>query len=174
MRKLLGADLTSSVDFPLKSATNLKFEVVVAIEAPVPASAVAMMPKYPPVALELADLPVLPSTSEFSGKTFLSAEMVADALTTGTPSLRIMDVPKAREEGTSFSEVSFPAEGAILSTDAQMGNIFVTAVGSGIGNAVVRSFGARIPNAIPLVHIFSVNVQVSHIDLIVSFMSIQP
>jgi hypothetical protein len=102
--------------------------------------------------------------------------MVADALTTGSPSLRIMDVPKVREEGTSFSELSFPAEGAILSTDAQMGNIFVTAVGSGIGNAVVRSFGARIPNAIPLLHISSVNVeaQVSHIDLIVSFMSIQP
>jgi hypothetical protein len=104
--------------------------------------------------------------------------MVADALTTGTPSLRVMDVPKAREEGRSFSELNFPAEGATLSTDAQMGNIFVTTAGSGMFNAVVRSFGARIPNAIPLLHVSAEmnddDVHPSQTDLIVSFMSIQP
>jgi hypothetical protein len=100
--------------------------------------------------------------------------MVADALTTGTPSLRVMDVPKAREEGTSFSELNFPAEGATLSTDAQMGNIVVTTAGSGMFNAVVRSFGARIPNVTPELHIADENVHPSQTDLIVSFMSIQP
>ena len=113
-------------------------------------------------------------TSALSGNTFAAAEMVAVAVTTGTPFLRIMDVPKARAEGRPVSAVSFPAEGAILSTDAQMGNMFVTAVGRGIFNGEERSFGARMPNAIPALHKVLPMLQVSHTLLIESFISIQP
>ena len=45
MRESLGADLTSSVGFPVKSATNLKRVLVSAIADPDPASLLAVMPK---------------------------------------------------------------------------------------------------------------------------------
>ncbi len=100
--------------------------------------------------------------------------MVADAVTVGTPSLTIMEVPKARAEGRPDSAVSFPAEGAIWSTDAQMGNMFVTKVGRGIFIGDERSFGARMPNDTPELHIELPKEQPSHMLLIVSFMSTQP
>jgi hypothetical protein len=88
----------------------------------------------------------------FSGKTFLSAEMVADPASLTTPSLTVTNDPKTSEEGISFSAVNFPVEGVILSMDAQMGNMDVMNLGSGMLIAVERSFGARMPIRIALSH----------------------
>ena len=73
---------------------------------------------------------------------------------TGTPFVTFTDDPKMRVEGTDASAVSLPDLGVIFPTLAQIGNMDVMAVGSGILIALDKSFGARMP-------IFTTAVQMS-------------
>ena len=84
-------------------------------------------------------------TSVPAGKTFASAERVADAVETGTPFVTFTDDPKMRVEGTDASAVSLPDLGVIFPTLAQMGNMDVMVVGSAIVMGVDKSFGALMP-----------------------------
>jgi hypothetical protein len=93
-------------------------------------------------------------TSVPAGKTFASAERVADAVETGAPFVTFTDDPKMRDEGIDASAVILPDLGVIFPTLAQMGNMDVMAVGSAILIAVDKSFGARMP-------IFTTAVQMS-------------
>jgi hypothetical protein len=91
------------------------------------------------------------------GKTFASAERVTVAVETGTPPVNFTDDPNMRYEGTDASAVSLPDTGVGLSTLAQMGNMDVMAVGSGIVILVDKSFGALMP-------IFAVAAQMSQVQ----------
>ncbi len=99
--------------------------------------------------------------------------MVADAASLVTPSFTVTNDPNASEAGRSFSEVSFPDEGVILPTDAQIGNRDLMALGSGMSIAAERSFGARMPIVSVFLQIVSEKVQPDQSDCMETFMSTQ-